>query len=170
MPKTHFEVRLSILKNLIANTSKEISKIETRTLNEPHTDHFLNYHNYYVFETSQLLIDMLAYEKIELSNIPTELRANEHIYTFVFQNKDRIESSIIALLEDILNITIRTHHPLYCYAWQNLLKLLTETIEWNKRYLYSDRKERFHGEVEEVYEKFIAIIQERAEKQELFQR
>ena len=169
MIKTHFEVRLSILNNLITNTSKEVSKIETRILNEPHTDHFMSYHNYYVFETSQILIDMLAYEKIELSNIPTELRANEHIYTFVFQNKDRIESSIIALLDDILNITTRIHHPLYCYAWQNLLKLLAETIKWNKRHLYNDRKECFRGEVEDHYEKFIAIMQEMAEKQELFQ-
>ncbi|MCL1999728.1 MAG: hypothetical protein FWG65_13295 [Turicibacter sp.] len=167
--KTPFEKRLSTLKALIAKTSQEISKIESLSLNALRADSLLEYHSYYVFETSQILIDMLAYEKIELADIPIELRANEHIYTFLSQDKGRIEHTTITLFEDILSITNRINHPLYCYAWQNLLRLLVGTVEWNKRFLYDDRKNRFRGDVEEKYEKFIATIQERAEKQELFQ-
>ena len=120
---------------------------------------FSIFHEIYVQETTEVLKDIIAYEKYYLKDLPTVLRANDSLYYLAFQDKGRFCGNLELLIKDILEITKEKKHPLYCKCWRNML-LLLEHILW-------DSEDYFYDKAFKEFKEFISKLEQRAKKQGL---
>lgn len=143
------------LKNAKIQKQTDINRIQNKLGSIPTTIT----QDYFIQETTNLVKDILAYEKYDISQIKPILRANQGIYLLLYQNKAHINKHMKLLIEDILLFTDKAKMSymldFYCYTWQVLIDCMIIYLEGNHWRVYSN-------ETSQKIKDCIVVLEERA--------